>query len=78
MHGIKIHGYRLLGILVTKRYSVTWADIQADMLLIESSTASVEELSQFQNWIATFLTKELADSVKCIVFPPTDKEKTLS
>lgn len=34
---------------------------QTDILLIESSTASLEELSQFQNWIATFLTKNLAD-----------------
>ena len=28
---------------------------QTDVLLIESSTTSLEELSQFQNWIATFL-----------------------
>ena len=34
---------------------------QTDVLLIESSTTSLEELSQFQNWIATFLTKNLAD-----------------
>lgn len=36
---------------------------QTDVLRIESNTANLEELTQFQNWMASFLTRELTDSV---------------
>lgn len=32
---------------------------QTDILLIESNTADLEELSQFQNWMASFLSEKL-------------------
>lgn len=42
---------------------------QTDVLLIESSTTSLEELSQFQNWIATFLVLSIVGPVDKVIVP---------